>query len=139
MPEEFEFFADPMCQGRITPRALMTSTGTISVPLVVEMMQRKIHGRITRLAGAGWFFNIGYTSGKFVVQRNDSQIAIDEKWCRGKELPPGMLVSWTLDALILSFGDHNTHWNYPQLIDRAPAVAPPPELVRWVRKHELSP
>jgi hypothetical protein len=138
MEDGFEFFADPLAHGRITPRALLATTGTIIVPLVPEFLLHKSHLPIARLAGAGWFFNVGYTAGTLVIQRNGGSLAIDAKWCQSRSLPETVLVSWTLESLILAFGTHATHQNYPQLIESCHFTVPPPELVRWVRNTELS-
>jgi hypothetical protein len=138
MTEDFEFFVDPIAHGRVTPRALLATTGTVMAPFIPEFLSKKQHVAITRLSGAGWFFNIGYTAGRFVVQRNGGQVSVNSRWCRGKKLPASVLVSWTLDALIISFGNHNTYGHYPQRTQQCPIVAAPPELIRWVRRHELT-
>jgi len=135
----FEFYSDPIAHGRITPRALLASTGTISAPLIRELLINKTQVLVTRLVGPGWFFNIGYHNGRFLVQRNNCQIAIDEKWCVKRNPPETMLVSWQPDALLLSFGNPSNHWDFPQLVCHAQLIAPPTELVKWVRSQELTP
>jgi hypothetical protein len=93
---------------------------------------------ICRLAGFGWFFNIGYTQGKVVFQRPGAQIAIDATWCRERKLPTSVLLSWTFDSLRLTFGTHQDHWNHPQIVAEAEPAPPPPELVAWVRSREMA-
>lgn len=138
MPTDFEFFVDPLAQGRVTPRALLETTGTIIAPFIPEFLRDKQHLPITRLAGDGWFFNIGYTAGSFVIQRNNGQAAIDYAWCRERSLPKTVLASWSLNSLIISFGTHFTHHIYPQIAVASSFIVPPSGLIRWVRMQELS-
>lgn len=139
MSNSFEFFVDPLAHGRVTPRALLSAEGTISAPFLPELLVQRKHLAIVRLAGEGWFFNVGYTNGGFVIQRNGGQLTLDHEWCVAKGLPDTILASWTMDALILSFGAHSTHWAYPQLTEQCRFTVPPLELVRWVREKELAP
>jgi hypothetical protein len=133
-----EFFTDPIAGGRITPRALIAPEGTISAPFDPVLLEREHHVLISRLAGFGWFFNIGFTRGKLVFERPGGQIAIDAKWCRERKLPASVLFSWTFDSLRLTFGTYQDHWNNPQVVAKAAPVPPPPELVAWVRSREMA-
>jgi len=132
-----EFFTDPIAGGRITPRALVAPEGTISAPFDPVLLEREHNVLISRLAGFGWFFNIGFTQGKLVFQRPGAQIAIDTKWCRGRKLPASVLFSWTFDSLRLTFGTQQDHWDHPQVVAKAEPAPPPPELVAWVRRREM--
>jgi hypothetical protein len=138
-PAQVEFIVDPLAGGRITPRALIESEGTVSLPFSRELLEKKKRVVICRIAGFGWYFNIGYLDGRLVIQRPGAQLSIDETWCRDKELPECALVSWRLDALILSFGTYLTHWDFPQVDAPAEPSPPPLELIAWVRRKEMTP
>ncbi|HTH48868.1 MAG TPA: hypothetical protein VMB21_15245 [Candidatus Limnocylindria bacterium] len=138
VPTEVEFFTDPLAAGRITPRALLAPEGTVSGPFDAGLLERKNHVLICRLAGFGWYFNIGITQGRLVIQRPGAEVSVDAEWCRGRRLPPTVLYSWTLDSLRLTFGTHADHWDHPQVVAEAEPVPPPPGLIRWVREQEMT-
>jgi hypothetical protein len=134
-----DFLTDRTAGGRITPRALMHIEGTISIPAFRQFMEARIHGVITRLSAFGWFFNIGFSNGMLIVQRNGGELKINLEWCNKYQVPETALVSWNPEYLLLSFGDYHSHFDYPQVQAPSKYQVPPIELIQWLKEFELSP
>lgn len=137
LPEPYVYIA-ASAGGRLTPEALLRSQGTVEVRLFEKAFPADPR-LIFRVAGEGFWFNLGFVNGRLVLQRSGHGVAISPRFFRKLPSNDCVLASWTPTQLTLLLGHIGMVGPSIREFVVTPPCLAPPSLLQWARRESLLP
>jgi hypothetical protein len=131
-----EVWIDPSAGGRLTPEALLRTTGSVDVDLGTTRFPK---GKfcIFHIAGDDFWFNLGFINRRLIFQRREYTVEMSQSFFRKLEGNTTFIASWTLDRLILLLGPRGFIGpSFRKVLSIEPRPAPA-SLLRWARDQAL--
>ena len=133
-----EVLIDPGAGGRLTPEALLYTTGSVEVDLGMNRFPGE-KMCIFHIAGDDFWFNLGFIDGRLIFQRREYTLKIPQSFFRKLKGNTTFIASWTPDSLALLLGRHGfVGPTIRKVLPIEPRPAPA-SLVRWARQRSLIP
>jgi hypothetical protein len=131
-----EVLIDPCGGGRLTPEALLRTTGSVDVDLGTNWFPEDKQC-IFHIAGDDFWFNLGFINRCIVFQRREYTLEMPQSFFRRLKGNTTFIASWTLDKLILLLGPRGfVGPSFRKVLSITPRPAPA-SLVRWAREQAL--